>query len=58
MPLSLLQELYRLESSNSATEEDEAELRRLDCDSATEGEEDNFTLLEGWLSVADLRWNS
>jgi hypothetical protein len=48
--------LYRKESCNLAMEE--AELRRLDCDSATEEEEDNFALLEGWLSVADSRWNS
>jgi hypothetical protein len=34
--LSLLEELYRLGSSNLAKEEDEAELQRLDCDSAME----------------------
>jgi hypothetical protein len=38
-------------------EEDEAELQRLDYDSAMEEEEDNFALLEGWLSAADSRWN-
>jgi hypothetical protein len=43
----LLLELYRLESSDLAMEEDEAELRWLDCDSATEEEEDDFTLLGG-----------
>jgi hypothetical protein len=48
--------LYREESCNSATEE--VELRRLDCDLAMEEEEGDFSLLEGWLSAADLRWNS
>ena len=38
-------------------EGDEAKLRQLDCNSATEEEEDNFALLEGWLSAADSRWN-
>ena len=57
MLLLLLQELYRLESSNLATEEDEAKLRQLDCDSAAEEEEDNFVLLEGWLSAAGASWN-
>ncbi len=46
----------REESYDLATEE--VELRRLDCDSATEEEEDNFSLLEGWLSSMDSRWNS
>ncbi len=53
-----LRELYWLESCDLATEEDVAKLRWLDCDSATDEEEDNFTLLEGWLSAADSRWNS
>jgi hypothetical protein len=39
-------------------EEDEAELRRLDCNLAREGEEDDFASLEGWLSAVDARWNS
>jgi hypothetical protein len=52
----LLQELYWLESSNSATEEEEAELRQLDCDLATEDKEDNFALLGGWLSEMGMRW--
>jgi hypothetical protein len=56
--VSSLQELYRLESCNLASEEDEAKLQWLDCNSATEEEEDEFALLEGWLSAADLRWNS
>jgi hypothetical protein len=47
--------LYREESYDSATEE--VELQRLDCDSATEEEEDDFLLLEGWLSAADSRWS-
>jgi hypothetical protein len=51
-------QLYRLESCDSAIEEDEAKLWRLDCNSATEGEEDDFKLLEGWLSAVELRWNS
>jgi hypothetical protein len=38
-------------------EGDNAELRWLDCDSATEEEEDGFALLEGWLSAANSRWN-
>jgi hypothetical protein len=38
-------------------EEDKAKLWWLDCNLTTEEEEDNFKLLEGWLSVADLRWN-
>ncbi len=50
MLLSLLQDLYRLECCNSATEEDKAELRWLDCYLATEEEEDDFALLGGWLS--------
>jgi hypothetical protein len=37
---------------------EEVELRQLDCYLATEEEEDNFLSLEGWLSAADLRWNS
>jgi hypothetical protein len=45
-----LQELYWLESCDSATEEDKAELRQLDCNFAMEEEEDNFVLLGGWLS--------
>jgi hypothetical protein len=49
--------LYRLEGCNLA-KGDKAKLLWLDCDSAKKEEEDNFTLLEGWLSVADLRWNS
>jgi hypothetical protein len=36
---------------------EEVELRQLDCNSAMEEEEDNFLLLEGWLSAADSRWN-
>ena len=52
----LLQELYRAESCDLAMEV--AKLRWLDCDLATEEEEDNFALLEGWLSAADLRRNS
>ncbi len=44
-----------MESCDLATKE--AKLRRLDCDSATEEEEDDFALLEGWFSVTDLRWN-
>jgi hypothetical protein len=47
--------LYREESCDLATEE--VELRRLDCNSAMKEEEDNFSLLEGWLSAVDLRWN-
>ncbi len=39
-------------------EEDKAELWRLDCNSATEGEEDIFASLEGWLSATDSRLNS
>jgi hypothetical protein len=54
--LLLLQELYLLESSNLAMEEDKAELRWLDCDSATEEEEDNFASLGGWLSETGERW--
>jgi hypothetical protein len=50
--------LYQLEGCNLAAEGDKAELRRLDGDSAMEEEEDNFALLEGWLSAADLKWNS
>jgi hypothetical protein len=38
-------------------EEDKAELQQLDCNLATEEEEDGFTSPEGWLSVADSRWN-
>ncbi len=40
-------------------EEDKAELQRLDCDLATEEEEDNFVLLGGWLpeTGARLKWN-
>jgi hypothetical protein len=49
--------LYWLESFNFATEEDKAKLRRLDCNSATEEEEDDFASLKGWLSAADSRWN-
>ena len=56
MLLLLLQELYQLESSKSAMEEDEAELWRLDCNSATKEEEDNFALLGGWLSEMGARW--
>jgi hypothetical protein len=41
--------LNRLESWDLALEEDKAKLRRLDCNSAMEGEEDNFALLEGLL---------
>ncbi len=48
--------VYRVESCDSAMEE--AELRRLDCYLAMEEEEDDFALLEGWLSAADSRWNS
>jgi hypothetical protein len=40
-----------------ATKEDEAKLWHLDYDLAMEEEEDNFALLEGWLSAADSRWN-
>jgi hypothetical protein len=54
--LLLLREVYRLESSNLATEEDKAELLLLDCDSAMEEEEDNFVLLGGWLSETGVRW--
>jgi hypothetical protein len=48
--------LYWEEGCDLAMEE--VELRRLDCDSATEVEKDNFLLLEGWLSAVDSRWNS
>ena len=48
--MSLLQELYLLESFDLALEEDKAKLWQLDCELATEEEEDNFTLLGGWLS--------
>jgi hypothetical protein len=34
------------------------ESRWLDCNLATEEEEDNFLSLEGWLSLLELRWNS
>jgi hypothetical protein len=37
-------------------EEDEAKLQRLDCNLATEEEEDNFALLGGWFSEAGARW--
>jgi hypothetical protein len=47
--------LYWLEGCNLAAEEDEATLQQLDCDSATEEEEDNFALLEKWLSAAGAR---
>ncbi len=36
---------------------EEVKLRRLDCDLAMEEEEEDFSLLEGWLSLADSRWN-
>jgi hypothetical protein len=36
-------------------EEEGDELWQLDCDSATEEEEDNFALLGGRLSAVDLR---
>jgi hypothetical protein len=49
--------LYQLESCYLA-EGDKAELWCLECDLATEEEEDNFALLEGWLSAADSRWIS
>ncbi len=39
-------------------EEEEDKLWQLDCDSAMEEEEEDFALLGGWLSAADLRWNS
>ncbi len=45
--MSLLQELYLLESFDLALEEDKAKLRRIDCNSATEEEEDNFASLGG-----------
>jgi hypothetical protein len=48
--------LYQLEGYDSG-EGYKAELRWLDCDSATEEEEDDFALLQGWLSAVDLRWN-
>jgi hypothetical protein len=51
----LLSELYWLESCDSASEEDKAELWRLDCNLATEEEEDNFALLRGWLSEKGAR---
>jgi hypothetical protein len=50
--------LYQLRSCDLAPEEDKAKLQRLDCNLAMEEEEDNFASLEGWLSAADLRWNS
>jgi hypothetical protein len=53
--VSLLQELYQLESCNLASEEDKAELWWLDCDLAMEEEEDNFALLGGWLSEKGVR---
>jgi hypothetical protein len=58
--LLLLQELYQLESSNSATVEDEAELQQLDCHLAPEEEEEDFASLGGWLSETGVRlkWNS
>jgi hypothetical protein len=37
-------------------EEDKAKLQWLDCNSATEEEEDKFTLLGGWLSEMGARW--
>jgi hypothetical protein len=37
-------------------EEDETELRRLDCNSAMEEEKDDFVLLGGWLSEMGARW--
>jgi hypothetical protein len=54
--LLLLRELYQLESSDLATEEDKAELRQLDCNLATKEKEDNFALLGGWLSETGARW--
>jgi hypothetical protein len=55
--VTLLRELYRLESCDLAMEGDKAELWWLDCNSAMEEEEDDFALLEGWLSAVDSRWN-
>jgi hypothetical protein len=45
--------LYQAESCDSTTEE--VELWRLDCNSAMEEEEEDFALLEGWLSEKGAR---
>jgi hypothetical protein len=53
--VSLLRELYRLESCNLALEEDEAKLWWLDYGLATEKDKHDFVLLGGWLSEKGAR---